>query len=107
MVIGYQVVQDAVALPCGLATDTLAAAVLIALAHLRLDIAPVVRRDAPLHRSPNAGWPEAAMAVCLNVSLAGPRSYDGRVRHFALVHPEGAADLDRLIMPDLAGMFTR
>ncbi|AHB48484.1 cobalamin biosynthesis protein CobD [Hyphomicrobium nitrativorans NL23] len=36
-----------------------------------------VRRDAPRHRSPNAGWPEAAMAGALGVRLAGPRSYGG------------------------------
>ena len=35
------------------------------------------RRDAPLHRSPNAGWPEAAMAGALGLRLAGPRSYGG------------------------------
>jgi adenosylcobinamide-phosphate synthase len=37
------------------------------------------RRDARLHRSPNAGWPEAAMAGALGLRLAGPRSYDGVV----------------------------
>jgi adenosylcobinamide-phosphate synthase len=36
-----------------------------------------VWRDAAKHRSPNAGWPEAAMAGALGVRLAGPRSYDG------------------------------
>jgi adenosylcobinamide-phosphate synthase len=36
-----------------------------------------VLRDAPLHRSPNAGYPEAAMAGALGLSLAGPRIYDG------------------------------
>jgi adenosylcobinamide-phosphate synthase len=36
-----------------------------------------VRRDAPQHRSPNAGWPEAAMAGALGFKLAGPRVYDG------------------------------
>ncbi|RWB31089.1 MAG: cobalamin biosynthesis protein CobD, partial [Mesorhizobium sp.] len=36
-----------------------------------------VRRDATKHRSPNAGWPEAAMAGALGLALAGPRSYDG------------------------------
>lgn len=32
-------------------------------------------RDAPRHRSPNAGWPEAAMAGALGLALAGPRHY--------------------------------
>jgi adenosylcobinamide-phosphate synthase len=32
-------------------------------------------RDASLHRSPNAGWPEAAMAGALGLKLAGPRVY--------------------------------
>jgi adenosylcobinamide-phosphate synthase len=36
-----------------------------------------VLRDAPLHRSPNAGYPEAAMAGALGLSLAGPRIYGG------------------------------
>jgi adenosylcobinamide-phosphate synthase len=33
--------------------------------------------DAPRHRSPNAGYPEAAMAGALGLSLSGPRVYDG------------------------------
>jgi adenosylcobinamide-phosphate synthase len=32
-------------------------------------------RDASKHKSPNAGWPEGAMAGALNLSLAGPRHY--------------------------------
>jgi len=36
-----------------------------------------VLRDAPKHRSPNAGYPEAAMAGALGLSLAGPRLYGG------------------------------
>jgi adenosylcobinamide-phosphate synthase len=35
--------------------------------------------DAGKHRSPNAGWPEAAMAGALGLSLAGPRRYPGVV----------------------------
>lgn len=34
-------------------------------------------RDARKHHSPNAGWPEAAMAGALGIALAGPRVYDG------------------------------
>lgn len=40
---------------------------------------PVMWRDAGLHRSPNAGWPEAAMAGALAVRLSGPRVYADRV----------------------------
>jgi adenosylcobinamide-phosphate synthase len=36
-----------------------------------------VWRDASHHRSPNAGWPEAAMAGALGLRLAGPRVYGG------------------------------
>jgi adenosylcobinamide-phosphate synthase len=36
-----------------------------------------VVRDAPRHRSPNAGYPEAAMAGALGLALAGPRRYGG------------------------------
>lgn len=39
----------------------------------------VIWRDARRHRSPNAGWPEAAMAGALDVRLSGPRSYHGVV----------------------------
>ena len=66
-------------------------AALILVTHGRFDPAPVLR-DGPLHRSPNAGWPEAAMAVVLNVSLSGPRSYNGVMTDFPWVWPEGRAD---------------
>jgi adenosylcobinamide-phosphate synthase len=38
-----------------------------------------VWRDASGHRSPNAGWPEAAVAGALGLRLAGPRAYNGAV----------------------------
>jgi adenosylcobinamide-phosphate synthase len=63
-------------------------AALIAISHLNFEAKPILR-DAPLHRSPNAGWPEAAMAVVLNTSLSGPRSYDGKMQTFPWVWPEG------------------
>ena len=45
--------------------------------------------EARLHRSPNAGWPEAAMARVLDVALSGPRSYHGEMRDYPWVHPQG------------------
>ncbi len=38
-----------------------------------------VARDAKHHRSPNAGWPESALAGALGFALAGPRSYGGQM----------------------------
>ena len=38
-----------------------------------------VKRDASRHRSPNAGYPEAAMAGALGTAIAGPRAYEGVV----------------------------
>ncbi len=57
-------------------------------------------QDARRHISPNAGWPEAAMARALNVALAGPRSYDGEMRDLAWVNGNapreiGAAEVFR------------
>lgn len=66
-------------------------AMLIALTHGWVDPAPIFR-DAPKHRSPNAGWPESALAPVLNVALSGPRSYDGVTRDYAWVWPEGRRD---------------
>lgn len=48
-----------------------------------------LRADASLHRSPNAGWPEAAMAPALGIALSGPRSYDGTLQEFPWVHAAG------------------
>ncbi|MGB1235052.1 MAG: adenosylcobinamide-phosphate synthase CbiB [Planktomarina sp.] len=52
-----------------------------------------IQSDACLHRSPNAGWPEAAMARALNVALSGPRSYDGQMQDFPWVNATGAKDI--------------
>ena len=49
-----------------------------------------ISADARKHRSPNAGWPEAAMARALGVALAGPRSYDGEMRDFAWGNEAGS-----------------
>ena len=65
-------------------------AVLIAATHQVLHGWPLLVRDARQHRSPNAGWPEAAMARALNVALSGPRSYDGEMRDFPYVNVDGS-----------------
>ena len=61
-----------------------------------------IRADARLHRSPNAGWPEAAMARALGIALSGPRAYDGEMRDFPWVNAEGrriltAADIEAAV----------
>jgi len=53
-----------------------------------------IRTDAAQHRSPNAGWPEAAMAQALNIALAGPRSYHGTTQNLAWVNGSGRRDLN-------------
>jgi adenosylcobinamide-phosphate synthase len=52
-----------------------------------------VRRDAGHHRSPNAGWPEAAVAGALGIRLSGPRVYGG-VRVDERWVGEGRSDLN-------------
>jgi adenosylcobinamide-phosphate synthase len=70
--------DDTVNLPA----SRLAALLLTSAAVLQKDASPAeawraVWRDAARHRSPNAGYPEAAMAGALGLSLAGPRGYGG------------------------------
>ncbi|CTQ33770.1 adenosylcobinamide-phosphate synthase CbiB [Jannaschia rubra] len=77
-------------------------ALLILLSHLALRHWHRVPNDARQHRSPNAGWPEAAAAPLLDLSLAGPRSYDGRMQDFPWVNPmgrkdAGPCDIDRMV----------
>ncbi len=49
-------------------------------------------RDAGHHRSPNAGWPEAAMGGALDLALAGPRRYGERVVNDPFIGGSGTAD---------------
>ena len=51
-------------------------------------------RDAGLHRSPNAGWPEAAMAGGLGLVLGGPRSYGGAQVHAVCLNGTGRRNAD-------------
>ena len=70
--------DDLVNLPA----SRLTALLIVAASYSMADASPrraweAVRRDAPKHRSPNAGWSEAAMAGALGIAIAGPRRYGG------------------------------
>ena len=45
--------------------------------------------DAKRHRSPNAGWPESAMAWSIGVKLSGPRLYGGELNNEPWINSKG------------------
>lgn len=51
-------------------------------------------RDARLHRSPNSGWPEAALAGGLGIAVAGPRVYKGAVANEPMINGSGKRNLN-------------
>nr|WP_249809652.1 adenosylcobinamide-phosphate synthase CbiB [Bradyrhizobium sp. 139] len=71
----------------------------VLLAPKRFEALSCMRRDARRHRSPNAGWPEAAMAGALGVRLSGPRIYHGSITNEPWLNEAArdplAADIDR------------
>ncbi len=68
--------DDLVNLPCSrLSALLFILAALFVRGASSIDAFTTVLRDARKHRSPNAGWPEAAMAGALGFALAGPRIY--------------------------------
>ena len=77
-------------------------AALIAIAHGCWSAFRVIKDDAPRHRSPNAGWPEAALACVIGVALSGPRTYGGVSADFPFVNAGGRnaisiEDIDRAV----------
>ncbi len=77
-----------------LPASRLAGLLLVAAAWFVPEAAPraawtALRRDARGHRSPNAGWPEAAMAGALGLALAGPRRYGGTLVEDAIMGAGG------------------
>ena len=77
-------------------------AALIAIAHGCWSAFRVMKDDAPRHRSPNAGWPEAALACVLGVALSGPRTYGGVAVEIPFVNSGGRnaisiEDIDRAV----------
>ena len=65
---------------------------LIALVHVSGSAVSCMLQDASRHRSPNAGWPEAAMAAVIGVSLSGPRYYGGEFLDSPYVYDAGRKD---------------
>lgn len=53
----------------------------------------VALRDSGLHRSPNAGWPEAAMAGGADLALGGPRIYPEETVQQAYLNSAGKRKL--------------
>ena len=49
----------------------------------------IMVKDAPCHRSPNAGWPESAVASALGIRLSGPRLYEGVASFDPWLNEEG------------------
>lgn len=65
----------------------------VLLAPRRTEAWSCMLRDARRHRSPNAGWPETAMAGGLGIRLSGPRIYHGHTANEPWLN-EGARDPD-------------
>ena len=80
---------------------------LIAFATGSAEAIKVVRADAGQHRSPNAGWPEAAMAGALGVALSGPRMYDGQLTNDSYVNAAGRKDLGPADIERAVGVLWR
>lgn len=64
-----------------------------------------VLNNASLHRSPNAGWPETAMAGAFNVVLSGPRTYDGHITLEPYLNPTGRLKLTHLDLKNAHKLF--
>ncbi|MEN8833200.1 MAG: adenosylcobinamide-phosphate synthase CbiB [Pacificibacter sp.] len=65
----------------------------------RVSVLRAIAKDARKHRSPNAGWPEAALSRSLGVALSGPRAYHGEMKDYPWVNETGRktaqpADID-------------
>jgi adenosylcobinamide-phosphate synthase len=77
--------------PARLSALLLAATAALSGANVRA-AARIAWRDAPKHKSPNAGWPEAALAGALGLALGGPRRYGADEVDGAWLNPEGRAE---------------
>jgi len=60
----------------------------------------VMWRDARKHKSPNAGWPESALAATLGIAVAGPRTYGGVTTDDPYLNESGRHDLTEVDVRD-------
>lgn len=65
----------------------------------------VIRRDAPTHASPNAGWPEASYATVLGVALGGPRAYPDHTVEAPFINDAGRKDMKAADMRSGLALF--
>jgi len=66
---------------------------LICLASLNRNAFGAMMRDAGKHKSVNAGWQEAATAGALDIALAGPRQYGGKLTEDVWMNSSGRPDV--------------
>jgi adenosylcobinamide-phosphate synthase len=93
-------------LPARISAILIALAALISIGVLSFKNAVwTVLNNASLHRSPNAGWPETAMAGALNVVLSGPRTYDGHVTLEPYLNPTGRLKLTHIDLENAHKLF--
>ena len=97
--------------PAALTDDTMnwlparLTALLIAAAAGSRRVWEAARRDARLHRSPNAGWPEAAMAAASDLSLGGPRDYGTERVEEPFMNPSGRDDAGASDIRSALGLY--
>jgi adenosylcobinamide-phosphate synthase len=72
-----------------------------------MDALGVAARDAGLHRSPNAGWPEAAMAGGAGLALGGPRRYEGEYVAQSWINGGGKRLIDAADILSAIAVFDR
>lgn len=82
-------------------------AVLLALSGFSLSAFRLAYTEAKYHRSPNAGWPEAAMAALLGVALSGPRMYGGQLTDDSYVNATGKMELGAQDIRNAVGVLWR
>ena len=81
-------------------------ALIYAICEIDFSILKGIASIARMHRSPNAGWPETAMARILNIRLSGPRIYGNESTNDAWLN-EGAPDPDNVALASALLVFDR